>query len=259
MCISITFELFLVKFSLVVYRGKIRKKSYVTLQKPTDLTLVYRGTKLWFLQWNISTSTAQMISGTLRWWILITLGMARLFESITGILWNLAHTLFHHRINSARIRSEFLFAFLTADSQSSVPHTVSISWLIDSWLLPGSLSPISDNSFIHVTLQDALFLLLLLRIYYLSEKLSAKRQAICLSKYIAMCGLKYDWRGRSGLEPSAKLWISSILSFKVTLDPFSNTPRCPACLFRNVNVIITLFIWQNDAFFDGYLCRYTCH
>lgn len=37
-CISITFELFLVKFSLVVYRGKIRKQ-YVTLQKPTDLTL----------------------------------------------------------------------------------------------------------------------------------------------------------------------------------------------------------------------------
>lgn len=67
------------------------------------------------------------------------------------------------------------------------------------------MSPISDNSFIHVTLQDALFLLLLLRIYYLSEKLSAKRQAICLSKYIAMCGLKYDWRGRSGLEASAKL------------------------------------------------------
>lgn len=134
--------------------------------------------------------------------------------------------------------------------------------ILTDWFVTASrksVSPISDNSFIHVTLQDALFLLLQLRIYYLSEKLSAKRQAICLSKYIAMCGLKYDWRGRSGLEPSAKLRIPSILSFKVTLDPFSNTPRCPACLFRNVNVIITLFIWQNDTFFDGYLCRYTCH
>lgn len=257
---------------MVVYRGKIRKK-YVTLQKPTDSTLVYRGTKLWL----IFTVKYLNIYCTddLRHSALMNPNNFGNGSSFLEYHWNPVKSGTHITPpQDKQCKDQIRIPICFLDCRLSVfsPHIQFqyLGWLIRGCFQeePKSVSPISNNSFIHVTLQDALFLLLLLRIYYLSEKLSAKRQAICLSKYIAMCGLKYDWRGRSGLEPSAKLWIlnwgtenrkSSILSFKVTLDPFSKTPRCPACLFRNVNVIITLFIWRNDAFFDGYLCRYTCH